>query len=731
MHSIKISAIIASLFILCFGTLAAASNNAHVVIVVAGSISIRDISDPSLHNLCSLMNSGSAALMNVRTGRPSKDVELTLKPGMEPGCISIGAGSMAVGGGEARRAYNTSKKIDGITAAQLYQCRTGIEPYKSEIVNTEIEKMRMINDSALYRAKIGCLGTLLHNAGIKTAVIGNSDTPGQIHREAASIAMDENGLVDYGCIDDNNLTIPQPESPCGIQTNQAYVVKQFQRIINNSGLVIIDFGDTFRADDSSGLCTYAQAKRVRHNVAVSLDKFISKIANKLDFSKDMLILLCPSSRTYSDIDEERLTPIVIKGPGFEHGMLDSPSTHRHGLVTIVDIAPTILRFFNIKPSVDMVGRPITNTPHSNTIKTLNNMNIDACFQGQRQVAMRGSSVLQSIIVIAVTLIMMIGCAVKFKRIAAWLVLVPIVLPIAMLYLPLFYSGGLIGAIFWLIVITALIICISMLLFHTPQKAMVWLCGFILLSVFVDMIRGAALTSESITGYSMLEGARYYGIGNELMGTALGAAIIGIGMAFSGNAVNKKYRGWIAAIVFALTCIFIGAPCLGANVGGALAAVPAVIFALLLRRGYKLSIRNILLVAAATIVIIGSMFVFDAMRLGSAQSHAGRIVGLLTSGDSRGIFFVFERKIELNLMLLSTSMWSRLIGFGLLGSALLFLQGRKKIGSNYLNIEDNAAAIACLIGILCAFAFNDSGVVAAGTCVVFLWAMFALKSFSTQ
>src|SRR5699024_8777688 len=37
-----------------------------------------------------------------------------------------------------------------------------------------------------------------------------------------------------------------------------------------------------------------------------------------------------------------LTPLVAWGPGIPHGYLDSGSTHRPALVTLPDIAPTVL-----------------------------------------------------------------------------------------------------------------------------------------------------------------------------------------------------------------------------------------------------------------------------------------------------------------------------------------------------------------------------------------------------
>ncbi len=116
-----------ALLLLTSASLAAANQagGPRVVMIVAGGISIRDIAAPEFVHLRSLLATGSAGLMNVRTGRPSREIEILGRPGMEAGCVSIGASAMGVGGAEVRRAFNKNVRIYGLTAEQLYACRTG------------------------------------------------------------------------------------------------------------------------------------------------------------------------------------------------------------------------------------------------------------------------------------------------------------------------------------------------------------------------------------------------------------------------------------------------------------------------------------------------------------------------------------------------------------------------------------------------------------------------------
>ena len=68
-----------------------------------------------------------------------------------------------------------------------------------------------------------------------------------------------------------------------------------------------------------------------------------------------------------------------------------------------------------------------------------------------------------------------------------------------------------------------------------------------------------------------------------------------------------------------------------------------------------------------------------------------------------------------------------MGLSLIGSLLLYLAGRRTVGGQFLTRDQNAAAVGCCVGIVCAFFFNDSGVLSAATCAVFLWSMLAVRS----
>lgn len=713
-----------ALLVACQGY-AAAEPGPKVVVVIASNVSIRDITADGLPNLTRMIRTGSLALMNTRTGRPSKDSEPVALPGVEAGCVSLGSGAMAVGGVEARRGADTSAILDGLPAAEQYSFRTGAQVGSAAVVHTEIIKLQKVNASSAYGAKPGALGEALKSAGVAAAVIGNSDIPEEPHREAVAVAMAYDGLVPYGQVEPEAITEPDPHSPYGIRTSVQGLAGELDRVTGKAGFVVIDFGDTYRADTYAQMCTDTGAALAKRKAIRRLDTLLGLVGRRLDPDRDYLLLVSPAPPRVTDIEQEKLTPIVISGPGFHGGTLTSGSTRRAGLVTISDFASTVLSFYGVQPPREIVGRTIKRVEMGQVVPRLLALNTRAAAQSTQMVGMRGGSVVQSGIVLLVTLALLVGVPGVWRSIARWAVVVIAALPLLMLCLPLLHIGSLPSAVAVLILLLAATITICRIVFRSPERAFVWLCAATFAGLVLDLVRGTPLMSASMAGYGFAEGARYYGIGNELMGTMLGAAIVGIGMALAGSQLGARLRGALAWLVCGTAFVAVGAPSLGANTGGAMAAFPGIAAILATRRGWKITLRGAVFVLIAMALMIAGLLAFDAMRGREAESHMGQAAGLVKGGHVMALVAIFQRKLALNFMLLSTSLWSRLLFLSLAGSAALYWWG-KRTGGKWLSTEETAAATGCLVATAGAFAFNDSGVVAAACSAVFLWSMLALK-----
>lgn len=722
-----------SVFWLLAGACASvAGQDSRVVLVVAGNISIRDLVEVRCPHIERLMAMGASGLMNVRTGRVTRLMEIDQRPGMEAGCLAIGSGAMASGGAEVRRAGNTGQVIDSTTAGRLWCYRMGRRSVPSEVVHTEIATIWHINQSATYRANPGLLGSTLRANGIRTAVIGSSSIPGEVHAEAVAIAMDGDGLVDMGNVDPEDLIQRDGDAPYGVCTNLDAVVRELDRVWSRCRFIVVDAGDTYRADRYSEYCTDAGAVRVRRLAVERLDRLVGRIMHRMDFQKDTMILLSPSSRTCTDIQNERLTPIVICGPGFGGGVLVSPSTRRPGIVTIADVAPTVLAAFGFKSPVEMTGRPISAAEHADLVRFLSDLNLRASLHGQRQVIMRGAAVVQSAIVVLVTLGVVLG-SVRGMRKASWWALVPMALVIGMLYSPVVYVGGLTGTVVCVILLAAVVAVVFGALFKSALRAFVWMCGVFVLSVLVDLARGGQLVCSSVAGYGLLEGARYYGLGNELMGSLIGATMMAVAGAVRNSQTGLLRTALGMCAIFGLVFVFIGWPTLGANMGGALSMAVAIAATCFVLSGRRLSPTGVVVILLVGLLGAMAVFAVDALRASGVQSHIGRLGGVTAGGRLIAALALAQRKLALNIMLLSTSVWSRLLLVSVVGSAAMWFFARWKSGADprLVGRYERAVLTGCAFGVAGAFAFNDSGVLAAAACAVILWSYLVLRYFEIR
>ncbi len=713
----------ATVLLVCQPVSSLAHKNGCVVVIIAGAISIRDLADTELPNISAVFREGSAGLMNVRTGRPTPDIEPTPRPGMLPGCLSLGAGAMASGGLEVGRAYDFDSPLFGTSAAHIYASRTGVKPAPCTVLHVEIAKMARINESAAYRARPGLLGNTLRASGVKTFVIGNSDLPAEIHREAAAVAMDGQGIVDGGTVSSSGLVRRDPAAAYGMSSDVALLARLTAQHLGRRRFIVVDFGDSFRADFYADLCDDSQASTLRRKAISRLDRLVGLIRADLNPKRDTLILLSPCTRTATDFENERLAPLLIQGPGYRSGLLTSPSTRRMGVVTLADVAPTILGIFGIDVPPGMTGRRIHScAPHLQNLEHLLRLNAESIMQADRLPLMRASSVVQSILVILATLVIVAYPHEKLMRAARWAAVLPAVVPLAMLYMPAFYRGGLAGSAVILCALVAAAAAFLVLRFESPSRALMWTCGLLAASLLVDLARGAALIKWSVAGYSLADGARYYGIGNELMGTMLGATVIFVCLSNLLDAVPAGLRTAFSCAVFVTVFAFLGAPGLGAEAGGAIGAAIAFTTTLVARSTWRPSGRDFALLAAASLLALVTLFGIDALRGGGSQSHVGRALGLLASGDSRAIVAIAARKIGLNVMLLSTSLWSRLLFTSLAAAALLYWRDRPECGGSGAGREYCGALIGLAVCVLTAFVLNDSGVVAAAACSVLRWSL---------
>jgi hypothetical protein len=244
-------------------------------------------------------------------------------------------------------------------------------------------------------------------------------------------------------------------------------------------------------------------------------------------------------------------------------------------------------------------------------------------------------------------------------------------------------------------------------------------GFASLTVLVlilvcDLPTGQHLLKRAWMSYSVMEGARYYGIGNEFAGAFIPASLL-VSYALL---TSKRRRFWPAVSAgLAVIAILVGLPSAGANAGCFLSAIMGFGVAGVIWWKGSVSGRDVILIVLLAGLLLAGEVAIDLVRGGHDQSHIGRA---LSFGGS--ITDIAWRKVALNVYLLFHSPWSLTLLAGIAGIWTLWRDPNLSLKSCITN--DRIATGVCagiVTSIVAILLFNDSGVVAAAEATVLTWA----------
>ena len=240
-------------------------------------------------------------------------------------------------------------------------------------------------------------------------------------------------------------------------------------------------------------------------------------------------------------------------------------------------------------------------------------------------------------------------------------------------------------------------------------------------VLLDTLTGGVLLARSPLSYSPVAAARFYGIGNEISGVFLGAALFAVGV-FCPSPLGAALGGAAVALIS-------GMPMFGADAGGFIAALISfgVLFVLLTvarsdnKRG---ALWKAGLGTGAVVLALLGLYVFASGHQSSAtRTHVGEAVASAQAeGGGKALLPLIRRKAATGVRLLFTSPWSALLVTEL-GLCFWLLRRRRSQGD-----ADSTQAVY-LTGFVAAGALllvNDSGVVAAATCLLYPTASLLLS-----
>jgi hypothetical protein len=173
--------------------------------------------------------------------------------------------------------------------------------------------------------------------------------------------------------------------------------------------------------------------------------------------------------------------------------------------------------------------------------------------------------------------------------------------------------------------------------------------------------------------------------------------------------GERGRRVMLAVLGAVLLIDV-APMWGADVGGALAGLPALVLVATGLGRWKVRWRTALIVAAATLVLVAGLGFLDLTRESADRSHLGRLFERIGSDGSSGLTTVVERKLAVNLRSLTESDWRYIFGPLVIAVGLVLWRGRERATAVARAFPPLRWALPGLIVLaVLGYGANDSGI----------------------
>lgn len=594
----------------------------------------------------------------------------------------------------------------------------------TEVSVSGLDRIRELATTQGYSsARPGALAEAMAAGGAPLPLaIGNADPgldppiPAGSTSYVALAAMDASGEVERAAIGSDLLTV-DADAPYGVRADPTALRAAIDEAIDEPcAVIVVDQGDLIRVDRA-----IASGLEVRDDAAAialaAADDLLGHVMDRLQPERDLLLVVSTASPLR--VEEVHFGIAAALGPGFEAGLeLSSPSTRRPGMVTLPDVAPTVLDHLDVPRGGSMLGRAWFAEPHEarDRVGAAIDLDRESVFIDGIRTPISTAFVLFQLLVYAVT-IWVLSRRERGRREGSRL---QRVLQLAALFLAAFplstYLAGVIDAHpFGEVGYSALLVAIAIVgvgiatvVSRDPLMRLLVVVGATFVVLVVDLVAGAPLQLNTVFSYSPIVAGRFAGIGN--IGFAILAATSLLTGALIVHARGDRF-GPLAAVaaLFAVTVVVDGAPQFGSDVGGAIALVPGLAISWLLLAGRRPSVRAVLVAALAAIVVLAGFLALDLARPEESRTHLARLFEDVREGGGQVFRDAIVRKVRTNLRVLGSTIWTFVVppALGLL--AWLLLRPRWQwLSTTYPKVR--AGLISGLVMAVLGYAVNDSGIV---------------------
>lgn len=491
--------------------------------------------------------------------------------------------------------------------------------------------------------------------------------------------------------------------------------------------LIISLGDTLRLDLQSGAATPAEIRLFRRSALREAGRLVADVLDRLGETRTMVIVATPAPSAEMDEVGDEVTPLLLaSGPA--QGLLaasasprslTSETTRLEGLVSPVDVAPTILRFFDVPIPSDMIGQPLRATdseaPFDLHRRHLEHRRIRLPVQIGALVVIAVFA-LSTMAALAVVQVRRRPLPPRVAAVVRFMGPCGIALVLALL------AGGTLPRLTYpwvvpfLVLSTLLLAWLSLRARDRLRDPLVpfRFLGFVGLGfVVLDATLGGPALRLPLLGGTAFDGVRYYGLPNAFIALLLASALF---VAFRPTA----FAGF--AIVFG-TALFAGFPSLGANLGAAFTLSLAAGLWWVLRTRPRFGLREVAFMGGVTLA--GVALVLLANRyLTAVPTHVGRFVAETESSGLNAVIDTARHRLAVGFRQLNEVPAAYIPLLGLPVVLFLALRPKGEIAQG-LSVDGawRHVVIVLTSASIAAYFVEDTGVAAAAP--GFLYALAAL------
>jgi hypothetical protein len=254
------------------------------------------------------------------------------------------------------------------------------------------------------------------------------------------------------------------------------------------------------------------------------------------------------------------------------------------------------------------------------------------------------------------------------------------------------------------------------------------------TLLADVLTGSTLELNGMLGYDAIVAGRFTGYGNLTFGLmsvsalSVAAALATLAARRVAPARARLVAGGTVLVLGGVIVGVIGAPGLGRDFGGVLAALPGFLVLAMLLARVRVTVVRLLAVLAAAVVAVGTVAVLDWMRPPADRSHLGRFVEQILTGEA---WTVVSRKGQANLAILIGSPLAWMLPVAVVaavwlvrpGGLLRSGRGEEVGGPAGLSAEQvfvvRSVLLSALLSLVLGAAVNDSGVALPATAAALL------------